>query len=32
MTNKFIFTKGVVTNIIFIVLASAICIVFGYLF
>ena len=31
MTNKFIFTKGVVTNIIFIVVCSVICIVFGYI-
>ena len=30
MTSKFIFTKGVVTNILFIVLASLICIVGGY--
>ncbi len=32
MTQKFIWTKGVVTNIIFIVLASLICIVLGYVF
>ncbi|HWP50282.1 MAG TPA: hypothetical protein VN626_01165 [Clostridia bacterium] len=32
MTNKFIFTKGVVTNVIFIVVTSFLCIVFGYLF
>lgn len=32
MTNKFIFTKGLVTNIIYIVVASVICIVFGYIF
>ncbi len=32
MTQKFIWTKGVVTNIIFIVLTSLLCIVFGYIF
>lgn len=32
MTNKFVFTKGVVTNIIFIVMTSLVCIIFGYLF
>lgn len=32
MTNKFIWTKGVVTNILFIVVCSLICILFGYLF
>lgn len=31
ITTKFVFTKGVVTNGIFIVLASALCIIFGYL-
>jgi sodium-dependent dicarboxylate transporter 2/3/5 len=32
MTNKFIWTKGVVTNLIFIVIASVIGILFGYMF
>ncbi len=32
MTQKFIWTKGVVTNILYIVLASLLCIVFGYIF
>ena len=32
MNNRFIFTKGVVTNIIFIVMTSLICIIFGYVF
>ncbi len=32
MTTKFIFTKGVVTNIIYIVVASVLCIVSGYIF
>jgi len=32
MNNKFIFTKGVVTNAIFIVMTSLICIIFGYIF
>ncbi len=32
MTTKFVFTKGVATNGIFIVLASLICIIAGYLF
>jgi hypothetical protein len=32
MTTQFVFTKGVVTNIFFIVLCSAICIVLGYAF
>ena len=32
MTNKFIFTKGLVTNGIYIVVASVICIIFGYIF
>lgn len=32
MTNKFIFTKGLVTNVIYIVVASLICIVAGYIF
>lgn len=32
ITNKFIWSKGVVTNVIFVVVASVICIVFGYVF
>lgn len=32
MTNKFMFTKGVVTAVMFIVVASLICIVTGYIF
>ena len=32
MTTKFIFTKGVVTNVLFIVICSVICILFGYVF
>lgn len=32
MTNKFVFTKGVVTNIIFIVVTSLTCIILGYVF
>ena len=32
ITGKFIWSKGVVTNIIFVVVASVICILFGYLF
>lgn len=31
MTNKFIFTKGIVTNGIFIVICSAVCILSGYI-
>lgn len=31
MTTKFMFTKGIVTNIIYIVIASVICIVAGYI-
>lgn len=32
MTNKFMFTKGIVTAIIFIVAASLVCILAGYIF
>lgn len=32
MTTKFMFTKGIVTNAVYIVVASLICIVFGYIF
>ncbi len=32
MTTKFIFSKGIITNGIFIVIASVLCIVFGYIF
>ncbi len=32
MTQKFIWTKGVVTTILFMVLTSVLCIVFGYIF
>lgn len=32
MTTKFMFTKGLVTNAIYIVVASVICIIAGYLF
>lgn len=32
MTNSFVFTKGLVTNIIYIVVASVLCILFGYIF
>lgn len=31
MTNKFMFTKGVVTNVVYIVVASVICIIAGYI-
>lgn len=32
MTTKFVWTKGVVTNGIFVVAASVLCIIFGYVF
>ena len=32
MTNKFMFTKGLVTVFLYIVIASLICILFGYIF
>ena len=32
VTTKFIWTKGVVTNGIFVVVASLLCIIFGYVF
>jgi len=31
MTTKFVFSKGVVTNIIYIVVCTVICVVFGYI-
>lgn len=32
VTKKFVFTKGVVTNVIYILVATIICVVFGYIF